>query len=155
MRLQSACLRLKSSIVAHHQVLGLLLGVLAVNANDLNRVWLLAEDSLTRDLGQNHRLLQLDLLLEQVLYLLDIIDVIFVDRQVALFHLRCSLLLDLLEQLLLVGKPFGLLGFLQPLLGLPVLLVRSQIISHLRLLLVLLDLTDVLPLINLFHQIVL
>ena len=121
----------------------------------MNCVGLGSNDLLARGLGLHDRLLKIDLLLKQVLYLFDVVNVVFVDVEVPCVFLRRSFLLDLLEQLTLICHPLRLFSLLQHLLGLPVLLVRPHVIPHLRMLLTLLDLADVLSLRNLLHEVVL
>ena len=58
----------------------LALGVLPVDTDDLDGVGLLSEDLLPGLLWLHHRLLDLNLFLEQILDLLDIVDVVLIDE---------------------------------------------------------------------------
>ena len=131
---------------------GLAISFLSVEAHDLDGVWLLTNDLFPRSLRLHNRLLQLDLLLEQIFDLFDVIDVVFVDEKLPIISPRPLLLtLYLLHQFALILQPPRLLGLVLPLLRVPVLLISPNIRLHLSLLLTLLDLALVLPLRDLLH----
>ena len=107
------------------------------------------------DLSLHDTLFQRNLLLQQILDLLNVLNVVLVYEQITRFLARTVLLLvDLLEEFTFVRHAFGLALLLQPLLVLPVLLVRANIRLADGLLLAFLDLRLVLSLHNLFHQVI-
>ena len=107
------------------------------------------------DFPLHDTLFQRNLLLQQILDLLNVLNVVLVYEQITRFLARTVLLLvDLLEEFTFVHHAFGLAFLLQPLLVLPVLLVRANIGLADGLLLAFLDLRLVLSLHNLFHQVI-
>lgn len=102
----------------------------------------------------HNRLFKLDLFLQQVLNLLDVTDVVFVDVQI-LFFLPCPMLrLDLLHQISLIGDLYRLTSLLLLLLGYPMLLVSPDIVPELGCFIAAFHLVLILPLVYLLHEIV-
>ena len=126
-----------------------------MQSDNLNGCWLRSNDLFTGQLRLHYGLLDLNFLLEQILYLFYIIDVVLVDEKFATLGLRpLFLLLDLLHEFPLILYSLCLSGLLEFLLGNPMLLVRLQIRLELCMLLTLLNLAFILPLSYLLHEVV-
>ena len=127
-----------------------------MQTNHLNGDRLRAYNLLARILQLHDRLFELDLFLKQVFYLLDVVDVVFVDMQVTWIPARpLPLLFNLLHELSLVVLFRCLTGLFLPLLGFPMVLVSLDIIPELGCFLTTLNLALIFLLTNLFHEIIL